>query len=147
MTATMATTGTIGATATASHRTGTSVDGIDGAGSRDANHGGWIMPKSRSLPVIAALVVLVSACGSTPTQESTGEYFDDATITVKVKAALIEDKAVKAADIKVDTYRGDVQLSGFADNAAEVARAVELAQRVPGVRLVRNDITLKPTRP
>ena len=102
------------------------------------------MPKSRSLPVVAALALLVAACGSTPTRESTGEYFDDAAITVKVKAAFVEDKQVKANDIAVDTYKGTVQLSGFADNRAEIDRAVQLASNIAGVKAVRNEIQLKP---
>lgn len=105
------------------------------------------MSKIRSNLAVASLALILAACAGTATRESTGEYFDDSTITVKVKAALVEDKTVKAADIKVDTYRGQVQLSGYADNQAEIDRAVDLARRVPGVKLVRNDIAIKPARP
>lgn len=78
-----------------------------------------------------------------PARETPGEYIDDAAITAKVKAAFVKDKAVNATDVKVETYKGTVQLSGFAASSAAIERAVELAGKVPGVKMVRNDIRLK----
>jgi osmotically-inducible protein OsmY len=46
-------------------------------------------------------------------------------------------------DIKVNTFKGTVQLSGFADSADEKKRAEELARAVPGVNKVENKIELK----
>lgn len=86
---------------------------------------------------------LLAACGGTPSRESTGEYIDDTAITAKVKAALVADNSVKASNVSVETFKGTVQLSGFADNTAEIARAVEIASKVAGVRAVQNDIKLK----
>jgi len=90
------------------------------------------------------LAALIGACGGSPTRESTGEYIDDTAISTKVMAAFVKDKEVKATEIKVDTFKGNVQLSGFASNSAEIERAVQLAGQVPGVKSVRNDIRLKP---
>lgn len=98
--------------------------------------------KSGLAAVLAA--ALIGACGGSPTKESTGEYIDDTAITTKVMAAFVKDKEVKATEIKVDTFKGNVQLSGFASNSAEIERAVQLAGQVPGVKSVRNDIRLKP---
>lgn len=98
--------------------------------------------KSGLAAVLAA--ALISACGGSPTKESTGEYIDDTAITTKVMAAFVNDKEVKATEIKVDTFKGNVQLSGFASNSAEIERAAQLAGQVPGVKSVRNDIRLKP---
>lgn len=78
-----------------------------------------------------------------PTKESAGEYIDDAAITAKVKAAFIKDKEVKATEVKVETYKGTVQLSGYAGSSAAIERAAQLAGKVPGVKMVRNDIRLK----
>jgi len=89
------------------------------------------------------LALLLAACGGTPTQSSTGEYIDDTAITVKVKAAFVEDKLVSAKDVSVDTFKGTVQLSGFADSRAEADRAEQLASKVAGVKAVRNDIQIK----
>jgi osmotically-inducible protein OsmY len=38
-----------------------------------------------------------------------------------------------------------VQLSGFANNSTEMARAAEIARGIKGVKSVKNDIRLKST--
>ncbi|MCC4118378.1 BON domain-containing protein [Aromatoleum toluclasticum] len=93
--------------------------------------------------VLVAVLTALTACSGSPTRESTGEYLDDSMITTKVKAAFVDDKAVNALDIKVVTFKGAVQLSGFANNPQEVDRAVQLARNVKGVTSVKNDIRLK----
>lgn len=90
------------------------------------------------------LVALLTACGGSPSRESTGEYIDDSVITTKVKTAFVQDKLVDAADVKVETFKGNVQLSGFADSQSEIERAAQIAGKVPGVKSVRNDLRLKP---
>jgi hyperosmotically inducible protein len=101
----------------------------------------------RSIALAAVLglasPVVLTACGSTPTRESPGQYVDDTTITTKVKADFVADKTVDATDIKVETYKGTVQLSGFAKSQAEINRAVQIARNVTGVQSVKNDILLK----
>ena len=81
--------------------------------------------------------------GNPPAKESPGEYIDDTAITTKVKAAFLKDKEVKATEVKVETFKGTVQLSGFATSSAAIERAAQLAGQVPGVKMVRNDIRLK----
>jgi osmotically-inducible protein OsmY len=78
-----------------------------------------------------------------PTKESTGEYIDDATITAKVKTALIKDDTVHAHEVNVETFKGVVQLSGFGSTLEEKARAGVLAAGVKGVQSVSNNIQLK----
>jgi osmotically-inducible protein OsmY len=101
----------------------------------------------RSLTLAAVLgiasPVILTACGSSPTKESTGQYVDDTTITTKVKADFVADKTVDASNIKVETYKGTVQLSGFAKSQAEINRAVQIARNVTGVQSVKNDVLLK----
>lgn len=94
--------------------------------------------------VACSLVLTAAGCASTKTSESAGEYVDDAAITTAVKSKMIADKSVKARDIQVDTYRGTVQLSGFADDSAQVSRAVEIARETKGVKAVKNDVRIKP---
>lgn len=93
--------------------------------------------------LLVAVLTALTACGGTPTRESTGEYIDDSVITTKVKAAFVEDKTVNALDIKVVTFKGTVQLSGFANSPQEIDRAVQIARGVKGVTSVKNDIRLK----
>lgn len=94
--------------------------------------------------LILAMVAALTACSGTATRESTGEYIDDSVITARVKSAFVEDKEVNALKIGVETFKGNVQLSGFADHPREIQRAGELARNVRGVESVKNDIRLKP---
>jgi osmotically-inducible protein OsmY len=89
--------------------------------------------------------LLVTGCSSTPTRESAGEVVDDAWITTKVKSSFVEDPAVSALNIQVETFKGVVQLSGFANNSTEMTRAAEIARGIKGVKSVKNDIRLKST--
>jgi osmotically-inducible protein OsmY len=101
-------------------------------------------PLKTSLVIIGlALAVSLGACAQTATSQSTGAYVDDATITTKVKAAILEDPSLKVAQINVETYKNVVQLSGFVDSRTMVARAGDVAGKVAGVRSVRNDLTVK----
>ena len=92
---------------------------------------------------IAALMLFAIGCASTSTQESTGEYIDDTTITTKVKTAIFNEPSLKVAQINVETYKAVVQLSGFVNSGAEINKAASVARSVKGVVSVRNDIRLK----
>jgi hyperosmotically inducible protein len=72
-----------------------------------------------------------------------GTTVDDATITGKVKAALIADSATKATEINVDTREGTVQLNGFVGTQTAKDRAAELAKGIEGVRSVENNLAVK----
>jgi len=85
----------------------------------------------------------IAGCQSTRTQESTGQYLDDTAITGKVKAAIFNEPTLKSAEINVETFKGAVQLSGFVSSSADIAKAVSVAQKVDGVRSVKNDMRLK----
>lgn len=91
----------------------------------------------------AAVAITAVGCSSNPTSKSAGEYVDDAVITTKVKAAFAADPTVKATEINVETYKGDVQLSGFVAEAADAQKAVQIARGVKGVSSVKNDIRVK----
>ena len=104
-----------------------------------------------SVTVLAAAALALGACASSnpntnegSKSETTGQYIDDATVTAKVKTAIASDVGVKAAsNVNVETYRGVVQLSGFADSDAQAAKAVAAAKKVNGVRSVKNDMRIK----
>src|SRR3954464_15949773 len=90
-----------------------------------------------------AITQLQTGCAGTSTRESTGEYVDDATITAKVKAAFVKDPVVKATAVKVETFKGVVQLSGFVDTADQKSQAEQVARGVQNVAKVQNDIVVK----
>jgi len=78
------------------------------------------------------------------TGREVGQALDDATITAKVKAALIQAPDVKGLDVKVETVKAVVQLSGFVASQAQIDKAVEVAKGVPGVSEVQNKMSVKP---
>ena len=89
------------------------------------------------------VLALPTGCAGTATRQSTGEYVDDAAITAKVKTAMVRDDTVKALQVEVTTFKGNVQLSGFVDTEAQKARAAQLAAGVEGVTNVTNNISVK----
>jgi hyperosmotically inducible protein len=72
-----------------------------------------------------------------------GNAVDDGVITTKVKSALLEDPGVKSFDIAVVTRKGEVQLSGFVDNQAQIDQAIAVARKVDGVTNVGNEMSIK----
>ena len=96
----------------------------------------------RALLLIAFSAMAV-ACSGNETKSSTGEYIDDSVITAKVKTALLNSPKVGGLSIEVETFRGEVQLSGFVDTKDERAEAEKLSKTVPGVLSVKNDIRVK----
>lgn len=101
------------------------------------------LSKTLSAAFLAIALVSAAGCASTNKQEGTGQYIDDTVITTKVKAALFNDPTTKASEINVETFKGEVQLSGFVISQAAATQAVALARGVNGVRSVRNDMRLK----
>jgi osmotically-inducible protein OsmY len=89
------------------------------------------------------LLLAFAACASTSTSRSTGTYVDDQAITAKVKAGLVANEETKAMQIKVETYRGVVQLSGFVDNERSKETAGKIAEGVEGVVDVKNDLIVR----
>lgn len=81
--------------------------------------------------------------GAQSAMQKTGQYFDDATVTTKVKAALMGDAGLKAFDINVVTYNGRVQLSGFVDTQKTADMAGDKAKTVEGVKTVINSLQIK----
>ena len=92
---------------------------------------------------MAVLLIGLAGCAGTQTQESTGEYIDDATITTKVKSVMIADKEVSAFHISVETIKGVVHLTGSANTKQEADKAATIARDVAGVKSVDNGIHVK----
>ena len=72
-----------------------------------------------------------------------GTEIDDSLLTTRVKAALLDNIDIKSFDVKVETRKGDVMLSGFVDNQAQIDHALAIARAVPGVVTVSNSVNLK----
>ena len=76
-------------------------------------------------------------------EQSTGEYIDDSGTSSRVRSALGKDPQYKYDDVKVTTFKGTVQLSGFVNSREQKSRAAEITRNVENVREVVNNITVK----
>jgi len=95
--------------------------------------------------VVAAVALLTaSGCAVTRGQETVGAYVDDTTITTQIKSRFVENKLVDASSISVETLKGTVMLSGFAKNSTEKRTAEDIAMKVNGVKMVKNEIAVRP---
>jgi len=72
-----------------------------------------------------------------------GNTIDDGVVTAKVKSALLSDSGVKSTDIAVVTRKGEVQLSGYVNDQAQINRAIDVARGVEGVQSVGNEMSVK----
>lgn len=79
------------------------------------------------------------ACG-----KSVGNTIDDATITGRVKTAMLNDPDVAGLKIDVDTFKGVVTLSGAVKSQTEADRAMAIARRTPGVTDVKSTLQINP---
>lgn len=94
---------------------------------------------------------------------------DDAVVKIKVKTALLEDKKfndnelndkklknneakdinansnanANASDIKVETFKGTVSLSGYVTTQTQIEHATTIARAVEGVNGVTNNLSIK----
>ncbi|MFN3921787.1 MAG: BON domain-containing protein [Caldimicrobium sp.] len=73
---------------------------------------------------------------------SVGTQVDDAIITTKIKAKLIEDPITKARKIDVDTVNGVVTLTGLVESEEEIKRAISIASSTEGVKKVVNNLKI-----
>jgi osmotically-inducible protein OsmY len=75
----------------------------------------------------------------------TGDKMDDATITAKVKTALMAEPGLKSLDINVDTRDNNVTLAGTVGSAELKQRATQIAQKIEGVKSVSDQLVVKPS--
>jgi hyperosmotically inducible protein len=75
--------------------------------------------------------------------ERAGATLDDASVTAKVKAALIGEPGLTGLAIDVDTSQNVVTLTGSVGSDDLRAQAERTARSVEGVKDVRNNLELK----
>jgi osmotically-inducible protein OsmY len=90
--------------------------------------------------LICVLWLTIAACGV----KSTGETLGDATLTARVKTAILNDPSVGGLRIDVDTVRGVVTLKGTVRSESQVQIATQLARSVEGVRDVKSALIVQP---
>lgn len=100
-------------------------------------------PQAAERPTTPAPQTGTTAPGSTDAGRTVGQTVDDATITAKVKAALLQAADVKGTDVNVNTVNGAVTLKGSVESQAQTDRAWQIARASEGVREVNNQLTVK----
>ena len=85
----------------------------------------------------------VDSVGMPVASTTVGTDIDDSVITSSVKSALLADADIKSFDFKVETRKGEVLLSGFVDNQAQLDRATSATRAVNGVKGIQNNVVLK----
>ena len=100
-------------------------------------------PLAMGLMIIATSVA-TTGCAGSRYDRSTGESIDDRATTSRVKSALGADSLYRYPDVKVTTFKGIVQLSGFVNSNDQRHKAADIAKNVSGVKDVENNISVKP---
>ncbi len=89
-------------------------------------------------PAAARLITAVAATGSGSTIDD-----KDASITTRVNERIAKDAYPKKAGIHAQTNAGVVSLSGEVQDFMTSAQAAWIAWQVPGVKFVKDDLTVK----
>jgi hyperosmotically inducible protein len=92
------------------------------------------------LLLLSATPLMTSACRG---GAAVNQTIDDATITTRVKTALLNAPDVQATQIDVDTSAGVVTLKGVVKTKEEEAKALDVARRVTGVRDVKSELKIQ----
>ena len=103
-----------------------------------------IIRNTLAAAMTAAVLLTATGCAVSRGQQTVGSYVDDTGITTLIKSRFVESKAVDAAAISVETLNGTVMLSGFAKSGTERMTAENIARGVSGVKLVKNEISVRP---
>ncbi len=103
-----------------------------------------------STALAGAMTIVIAGCnkpqqatGTPPPSTTVGTEIDDSVVTTRVKSALVADPDVKGFDFKVETRKGEVQLSGFADDQTKIDRAIAVTRGVAGVKSIDNKVSVK----
>lgn len=101
-----------------------------------------------TLAGLTALVIVAcdkpaQTTGVAPPSTTVGTRIDDTVITASVKSALLANPEIKSFDLKVETRKGEVQLSGFVDSQAQIDQASSVARGIAGVEKVLNNVAIK----
>jgi osmotically-inducible protein OsmY len=102
----------------------------------------------------AALFTLtLSACGSSGISnerraeaeylDDRGEALEDAALTSKVAAVIMEDRRLQGMEIHVKTFDNIVHLTGYVESRDDAHIAEDRAMMVRGVRAVDNDLLIR----
>lgn len=88
------------------------------------------------------LLAFIFSC-ATVTGRTAGEIVDDSSITTAINIKIIEAPELKYLKINVDTFRGNVTLTGTVPNRRAEQRLIELSKVVKGVKSVKSNLIIE----
>jgi hyperosmotically inducible periplasmic protein len=104
-----------------------------------------LMRINAQMKVMAVTVGLAALVGcSHDPNRSAGRALDDRLVSSKVNSGLKDSPVYKFPQVRVSTYNGIVQLSGFVHSDQQKSEAAQVAKNVPGVAQVINNISVLP---
>ena len=92
---------------------------------------------------LAAPLGSVACGGAATTRAPVSAPVDDATITTRVKTALLNEKGMDPTTIDVQTSNGVVTLSGRVKNKDDETKAVAVARGIRGVTDVKSSLQVQ----
>jgi hyperosmotically inducible protein len=101
----------------------------------------------RALLILGLAGPITIACGGGgggAAAKPVSATLDDATITTRVKTALLNAPGVEGQKIDVNASAGVVTLTGVVKTKEEEAHAMELAKQVRGVTEVKSSLQVQP---
>jgi hyperosmotically inducible periplasmic protein len=97
-----------------------------------------------SLHLLLCIMLAIGlCCCRTAAGRSAGQVFDDLNITTVVKTQIFNDPYLSGFAVSVDTFQGEVTLTGAVESEFAKNRATDLAQNVNGVRKVNNLLAVR----
>lgn len=95
----------------------------------------------KRLALLFAALFLISACYRDNTAVS--QSIDDATISTRVKTALLNEPGVSFTKVDVETDHGVVTLTGTVGSKEEEQKVIAVSRGVKGVRDVKSSLQIQ----
>jgi hypothetical protein len=100
--------------------------------------------KSRTYSlVVFTLVTLLTLTLEYRVSAAEPRSAEDLAITSKVEKLLTRDSQLKISNMIVNTYKGEVTITGSIPSQSDLDRASQLTRSVEGVKQVHNDLTIQ----
>ena len=93
--------------------------------------------------VLLVIIVTFAACKSILTHESASAYIDDSVITAEAKDAILNEQSLKVFQVTVETYQGNVKITGSVDSQNAVDKVDEMVRSIKGVKSVKNYLVVR----
>jgi sporulation protein YlmC with PRC-barrel domain len=95
--------------------------------------------------LVISLILLVAGCAGV-TGKTAGQTVDDARINAEINSKFVRDPLLSAIRIDVDSFQGNVTLSGSVPSREAEQRAIALARETSGVKSTVSNLAINQPR-